>query len=245
MKKLIAALLFALVLPCAQAQTTIAPVSGGVYNSSGTLIGAVNRSTGAEEPFTLNTFTGPLSAAKGGTGVANNSAATLTRSGSHALTLTTTGTTGVTLPTSGTLAILGANTFTGVQTAPGVVSLMSGQSTAARLGQISDVTQYSQLSLNGVYTLAGMQGVWGGGGNTLLVIGAPTGHSISLRLNNTEVIGVAGTTATVTGSFVMATSSSPASGAACTAGTVTWDTGFVYVCTASGAWKRAALTGSY
>lgn len=44
-----------------------------------------------------------LSPARGGTGVANNSAATLTRSGNHALTLTTTGTTGVTLPTSGTL----------------------------------------------------------------------------------------------------------------------------------------------
>lgn len=41
--------------------------------------------------------------AQGGTGVANNSAATLTRSGNHALTITTTGTTNVTLPTSGTL----------------------------------------------------------------------------------------------------------------------------------------------
>lgn len=41
---------------------------------------------------------------QGGTGIANNNAATLTRSGNHALTLTTTGTTNVTLPTSGTLA---------------------------------------------------------------------------------------------------------------------------------------------
>lgn len=42
----------------------------------------------------------------GGTGIANNVAATLTRSGSHALTLTTTNTTGLTLPTTGTLATL-------------------------------------------------------------------------------------------------------------------------------------------
>lgn len=55
----------------------------------------------------------PLPASSGGTGVANNVAATLTRSGNHALTLTTSGTTNVTLPTSGTLATLaGAEVFT-------------------------------------------------------------------------------------------------------------------------------------
>lgn len=49
----------------------------------------------------------------GGTGVANNAAATLARSGNHALTLTTTNTTSVTLPTSGTLSTLaGAETLT-------------------------------------------------------------------------------------------------------------------------------------
>lgn len=55
----------------------------------------------------VSTATGTLSAANGGTGVANNAAATLTRSGNHALTITTTGTTGVTLPTSGTLLASG------------------------------------------------------------------------------------------------------------------------------------------
>jgi len=55
---------------------------------------------------------GLVSPALGGTGVANNNAATLTRSGDHALTITTTGTTGVTLPTSGTLAKTVSETFT-------------------------------------------------------------------------------------------------------------------------------------
>jgi len=41
---------------------------------------------------------------RGGTGIANNVASTLTISGAYATTLTITGTTGVTLPTSGTLA---------------------------------------------------------------------------------------------------------------------------------------------
>ena len=58
-------------------------------------------------------ITGVLSPANGGTGVANNAAATLTRSGNHALTLTTTNTTSLTLPTTGTLATLdGAETLT-------------------------------------------------------------------------------------------------------------------------------------
>lgn len=47
-----------------------------------------------------------LSPVRGGTGVANNAAATLTRSGNHALTLTTTAPSTLTLPTAGTLATL-------------------------------------------------------------------------------------------------------------------------------------------
>jgi hypothetical protein len=61
----------------------------------------------------LSNVSGTLSPANGGTGVANNAAATFTRSGSHALTLTTSGTTGLTLPTTGTVSTLaGVETFT-------------------------------------------------------------------------------------------------------------------------------------
>jgi hypothetical protein len=54
-----------------------------------------------------------VAANRGGTGVANNSASTITISGAFGTTLTVSGTTAVTLPTSGTLATLaGTETFT-------------------------------------------------------------------------------------------------------------------------------------
>lgn len=57
--------------------------------------------------------TGVLPASNGGTGVANNNAATLTRTGNFDLNLTTTGATALTLPTTGTVATLaGAEALT-------------------------------------------------------------------------------------------------------------------------------------
>ncbi|MCC7356053.1 MAG: hypothetical protein IT410_00340 [Candidatus Doudnabacteria bacterium] len=41
------------------------------------------------------------------------------------------------------------------------------------------------------------------------------------------------------------TAKSPASNAVCDAGEISWDTNYVYICTATNTWKRAALTGGY
>jgi len=54
-----------------------------------------------------NSLSGILSPTRGGTGIANNAASTLTISGNFASTLTVTGTTAITLPTSGTIATKG------------------------------------------------------------------------------------------------------------------------------------------
>ncbi len=72
-----------------------------------------------------------LSPVRGGTGIANNAAATLTRSGNHALTLTTTNTTDVTLPTTGTLATLAGSEVLTNKTLSGntATNLISGSGT--------------------------------------------------------------------------------------------------------------------
>lgn len=103
---------------------TITPNGGQTINGAATLVLDHDRqavmiqysSTGTDwkvlynclYPGTIKSadITGTIAPSKGGTGVSNNDAATLTRSGNHALTLTTTNTTSVTLPTSGTLATL-------------------------------------------------------------------------------------------------------------------------------------------
>jgi len=73
----------------------------GTFNSAGSLKTVVSNVNLATEVL------GVLSPANGGTGVANNSASTLTISGAYPTTVTVTGSTSVTLPTSGTLIVAG------------------------------------------------------------------------------------------------------------------------------------------
>jgi hypothetical protein len=73
----------------------------GTFNSAGSLKTVVSNVNLATEVL------GVLSPANGGTGVANNSASTVTISGAYPTTVTVTGNTSVTLPTSGTLIVAG------------------------------------------------------------------------------------------------------------------------------------------
>lgn len=60
-----------------------------------------------------------------------------------------------------------------------------------------------------------------------------------MRVNTDGKIQITGDSVTIK------TSQSPASSDACDTGEIAWDTGYIYICTSSGAWKRAALTGGY
>lgn len=50
---------------------------------------------------------------------------------------------------------------------------------------------------------------------------------------------------TVTAGSVIIPTASPASNGTGTAGQIAWDASYIYVCTATNTWERAALTGGY
>jgi hypothetical protein len=80
--------------------------------------------------------------------------------------------------------------------------------------------------------------------------GSIVGYRNPVTQQDTSTLGAIGfgalTATTITGTVLRATtSSSPLSNAGCSAGTIYWDANYIYVCTASGTVKRAALTGGY
>jgi hypothetical protein len=89
------------------AESEVADVSSGQTLTNKTISGASNTITNIA---LASQVTGVLPANNGGTGISNNVAATLTRTGNFDLNLTTSAATALTLPTSGTVA-----TIAGVQ----------------------------------------------------------------------------------------------------------------------------------
>jgi hypothetical protein len=96
------------IAPTGTGTLTVNPATAGTINNM-----AIGGTTPAAGAFTTLSTTTAIGPASGGTGVANNAAATVTSSGNFAYTRTLTGATNVTFPTTGTLATLaGTETFT-------------------------------------------------------------------------------------------------------------------------------------
>lgn len=148
------------------------------------------------------TSTGTLGADQGGTGVANNAAATLTRSGNHAVTLTTTNTTSLTLPTTGTLATLaGSETLTNKTLTSPVLTTPTGflEQLTGFVEVPSDKTYTLDQSASYAYTI-----------NTIVITTSSGTTTAALNINGTPVTGVS----------AVSVSSTPATGTASAANVV-------------------------
>jgi len=134
----------------------IASTYGGTGNGFTKFTGPAS----AERTFTLPnsdatilTSAAVVTAAQGGTGVANNAASTLTISGNFGTTLTVSGTTAVTLPTTGTLSTLaGTETLTNKRITPRVSSAANITSPLAwnsdNFDQYAATAQANALTIN-------------------------------------------------------------------------------------------------
>lgn len=120
---------------------------------------------------------------------------------------------------------------------------VTGNATVDGLSQFNDNVTVTGVVLvsDGVILTTGDLKVNAGSatiGGTALIDSSAT-ITGNLRTANTNVIG----NATVGGVLITASGHAPtSSGAAGAAGTVVWDTSYLYVCTATNTWKRIALS---
>ena len=150
-----------------------------------------------EASLTLGNQAGTLGAAKGGTGVANNAASTLTISGNFATTLTVSGITSVTLPTTGTLATLaGTETLSGKRITERVVTT-TDDATAVIDIDVTDTYQLSAVANATEFTVTGTPT----DGQKLTIRLKDAGVSKALTWTFATAIGVTLPTATTAGKW--------------------------------------------
>jgi hypothetical protein len=130
----------------------------------------------AIDDITASNLTGIVPASKGGTGINNNDAATLTRTGNFDLNITTTAASAVTMPTTGTLATLnGSETLlnkaiSSTAAVTGALQLPAGNNTQRPSGVDGMIRYNNESGTFEGYKGAAWSGIGGGGGGTVFTI---------------------------------------------------------------------------
>lgn len=153
--------------------------------------------------------------------------------------------------TAGSATITGNLVVGGTQTTTGVQTFTAAPVMSALTASLPVFTNGSKALVSNAMT---------GTGNVVMstspTLVTPTlGAALATSINGVTIPVTTGTVAllaspTFTGTvnipiLNITTTASPAAAEACTAGRLVWDADYIYVCTATGVWKRAALTGGY
>lgn len=137
------------------------------------------------------------------------------------------------------IALIGFSAFA-VDGVPRNIQWYISPTTGQIVGYRNTVTnQDDTAQVSGTLDTAVAKGTWTASG-TWTIPDVTLGGTVT---GGSQTITGIGTVST--GVLVVTTSASPAATDACTAGKVVWDASYIYVCTATGVWKRAALTGGY
>tara|TARA_R110000822_G_scaffold64090_1_gene157525 strand:+ start:518 stop:1015 length:498 start_codon:yes stop_codon:yes gene_type:complete len=136
--------------------------------------------------------------------------------------------------------------FTTVQTTgTGTTATFAGScSIATNLTVASSITQsttgitanFTQTNSfgSGKIATSGLSMVVGGGTSIATIIQSGGGNAVTFSASNQS--------ATFAGTIIHTLSATPASATATgTVGTISWDSGYIYICTATDTWKRVAI----
>lgn len=140
------------------------------------------------------------------------------------------------IESTGTLVVAGASTLTGAVSATGNTKIGAGVASNTEIFMINrpgNTLTGIQLFQDGVESWTiGMEAnsatlKWKASGSEKMALSS-TGLAVTGEISATGLVSVGGST--------------PASASATgTAGTITWDSSYVYVCTATNTWKRVAI----
>ena len=198
--------------------------------------------------------------ATGSTIINSGNATALTLSSSQnaifASTAASTSTTTGAVVVSGGLGVAGAAYIGGGMTltaSGGLVLTGSGNQTLGINSTGTNVNRFIQFTTSSVErwnvgTTGNESGSNNGGNWTMIAYddtGAVLGTAFTIARSNLAAKFAGIVTHSAAYGLVLSTSSSPTSSGTGTAGPITWDGSYIYVCTATNTWKRAALTGGY
>jgi len=163
---------------------------------------------------------------------------------------------------AGSLALTNRVQFTGAGTADSTKSIIYASAADGDISISVPSSKYVELRIAGfaTYTFgyssnlattgANVFQIGDGSGSYIQSDGFGLLHRVSntyahtFKVDTTDVGHFDSNGLTVT-KIMVTTSQSPASNGTGTAGQIAWDANYIYVCTATNTWKRAALTGGY